>query len=66
MKKAAHPAVVVRKGPESHNILQTADIPPRSRLYGLEPYQVNTIWSESLTRWDPLESTCRHASLSIL
>src|SRR6266702_6113949 len=51
MKKAAHPAVVVRKGPESHNILQTADIPPRSRLYGLEPYQINTIWSESLTSY---------------
>lgn len=51
MRKTAHTAVVVRKGPENHRILQTADIPPRSKLYGLEPYQVNTIWSESLTSY---------------
>jgi DNA-binding phage protein len=29
--------------------LQEFDIPPRSRLYGLEPYHVKTIWRESLT-----------------
>src|SRR6266567_5058243 len=51
MKNTAHTAVVVRKDPENHRILQTADIPPRSRLYGLEPYQINTIWSESLTSY---------------
>lgn len=29
--------------------LQECDVPPRSRLYGLEPYHVKTIWCESLT-----------------
>ena len=51
MRKTAHTAIVVRKGSENHRMLQTAEIPPRSRLYGLEPYQVNTLWSESLTSY---------------
>lgn len=29
----------------------TLDVPPRSRLYGLEPYEVKTIWCESLTSY---------------
>jgi|GEM_PF-5219525 hypothetical protein len=51
MRNTVHPVVVVRKGPENQRILQTAEIPPRSRLYGLEPYHVNTLWSESLTSY---------------
>lgn len=31
--------------------LQEFDIPPRSRLYGLEPYHVKTIWCESFTSY---------------
>lgn len=27
------------------------DVPPRSRLYGVEPYRVKTIWCESLTSY---------------
>src|SRR6266571_7239254 len=51
MRNTAHSVVVVRKGPENQRILQTAEIPPRSRLYGLEPHHVNTLWSESLTSY---------------
>ncbi len=29
--------------------LQNLDIPPRSKLYGLEPYGLETVWSECLT-----------------
>jgi DNA-binding phage protein len=31
--------------------LKTLDVPPRSRLYGMEPHQVKTIWCESLTSY---------------
>jgi hypothetical protein len=51
MRKAEHILVVVRKSPEHRGLLQRTDIPPRSRLYGLEPYQAETIWSESLTSY---------------
>src|SRR5438128_3912740 len=30
---------------------QTLDVPPRSRLYGLEPRGMETVWSESLTSY---------------
>ena len=30
-----------------HNL----DIPPRSKLYGLEPYDLETVWSECLTSY---------------
>ncbi len=33
------------------NLLQRADIPRRSRLYGLEPCERGTIWGESLTSY---------------
>ena len=31
--------------------LQALDVPPRSRLYGLMPCEVGTVWSESLTSY---------------
>jgi hypothetical protein len=33
------------------NVLQRTDVPLRSRLYGLEPQEVGTIWAESLTSY---------------
>jgi hypothetical protein len=51
MRKARHTAVAVRMSPVVHDIHQMIDIPPRSRLYGLVPYEVGTIWAESLTSY---------------
>ena len=34
-----------------HDRLLAGDIPPRSRLYGLVPCDVETVWSESLTSY---------------
>ncbi len=35
----------------SSTLFQMHEIPPRSRLYGLVPCGVNTIWTESLTSY---------------
>ena len=35
----------------AHGKFQTLDIPSRSRLYGLEPRGMETVWSESLTSY---------------
>ncbi len=34
-----------------HGRLQALDVPPRSRLYGLAPCGMETVWSESLTSY---------------
>src|SRR6266852_3452971 len=36
---------------EQHGDLQSRDVPPRSRLYGLVPCGMETVWSESLTSY---------------
>jgi len=36
---------------EQHGDLQSRDVPLRSRLYGLVPCGMETVWSESLTSY---------------
>ena len=36
---------------QEHSRLQVLDVPPRSKLYGLVPYGMETVWSESLTSY---------------
>src|SRR6266704_2782631 len=36
---------------EGQTRFQTLNVPPRSRLYGLEPRSVGTVWSECLTSY---------------
>ncbi len=43
-----HPSMVFR---EREAAFDGSDVPPRSRLYGLAPCQIGTIWGESLTSY---------------
>ncbi len=49
MSKMRQAAVAVQIRKPWHDVLQHEHIPPRSRLYSLAPYEIGTIWRESLT-----------------
>ena len=57
MNKTAYATIAVKitrstpKHLEQHGDLQSCDVPPRSRLYGLVPCGMETVWSESLTSY---------------
>src|SRR5260370_10576793 len=36
---------------EAQTTLHMSDVPPRSRLYGLAPLEMGTVWVESLTSY---------------
>src|SRR5260370_15737136 len=46
--KILRPSMVHR---EAQTFLHMSDVPPRSRLYGLAPREMGTLWSESLTSY---------------
>ena len=46
--------------------LPTLAQPTQDTTPKIEPPVINIANTDSTTMWDPLESTCRHASLSIL
>src|SRR5437016_6762511 len=49
MSKMRQAAVAVQIRKPWHNVLRHENIPPRSQLYSLVPYEIGTIWRESLT-----------------
>jgi DNA-binding phage protein len=49
MSKTQQPTIVVQIRKPWHHVLREEHISSRSRLYGLVPYEIRTIWRESLT-----------------
>src|SRR5260370_38006711 len=67
-----HTGVLVHIRRPWHNVLQGEHTPLRSRLYSLVPYEIGTIWCESLTGyinrlgWSHHVSACAFAAEVII
>ncbi len=51
MSKIQQATVAVQIKKRWHDVLQHENIPPRSRLYSLAPYEIGTVFRESLTSY---------------